>query len=102
MFHLKEIGLRSLTQITRGSVRIEKNPALCFVDTIDWAQITVNAGSKENVFSLNKPGNECPTCPNNNESGKNAIDTPNCPESPETKQRLCWNRQQCQQSKITE
>lgn len=35
----QEIGLRSLTNIQRGSVFIERNPNLCFVDTIDWARI---------------------------------------------------------------
>lgn len=40
MMHLQEIGLHSLTNIVRGSVRFEKNPALCYVDTIDWDRIT--------------------------------------------------------------
>ncbi|GIY37963.1 insulin-like peptide receptor [Caerostris extrusa] len=36
MYHLQEIGLSKLTDILRGSVRIEKNPGLCYVETIDW------------------------------------------------------------------
>ena len=36
MMQLQELGLSSLTDIPRGAVHIEKNPSLCFVDTIDW------------------------------------------------------------------
>lgn len=36
MMHLQEIGLYSLTDILHGGVRFEKNPALCYADTIDW------------------------------------------------------------------
>lgn len=93
-----------MTQISRGSVRIEKNPALCFVTTIDWSLITLNSGATENIFKLNKPQNECPTCLSANENGnagtKNSTELPSCPESMETKQRLCWNRQLCQHGKF--
>lgn len=36
---LLNLGLGNLTSIERGLVRIEKNPNLCFVDTIDWDNI---------------------------------------------------------------
>jgi len=36
---LQELGLYSLTDILRGGVRIEKNPLLCFVDTVSWDRI---------------------------------------------------------------
>ena len=39
VLRLQEIGLQSLTSIQRGSVFIERNPNLCYVDTIDWARI---------------------------------------------------------------
>lgn len=39
MLSLQEIGLKSLTNILRGDIRIEKNPNLCFVDTVDWSRI---------------------------------------------------------------
>ena len=51
MMHLQEIGLRSLTDILRGSVRFEKNPALCYVDTIDW-DVIAKAGKGEHVISV--------------------------------------------------
>lgn len=51
MMHLQEIGLHSLTNILRGSVRFEKNPTLCYVDTIDW-DIIAKAGKGEHVISV--------------------------------------------------
>lgn len=104
MMDLQEIGLKSLTQIARGSVRIEQNPKLCFVNTIDWSKITLNSGAKENVISYNKAPNECATCSSkNNDNGDDASNTAltpsNCFESPESKQKLCWNKQHCQLSK---
>lgn len=80
-------------------MRIEKNPALCFVETIDWSIIT--SGSKENVFSNNKAVNECPTCPNGmtNEKNMNSGSQNICPEIAE-KKRVCWNRSECQHSKL--
>lgn len=38
---LQDIGLTSLTSIMRGSIRVEKNPVLCYIDTIDWGYIAV-------------------------------------------------------------
>lgn len=51
MMHLQELGLHSLTNILRGSVRFEKNPTLCYVDTIDWDMIA-KAGKGEHVISV--------------------------------------------------
>lgn len=51
MMHLQEIGLHSLTNILRGSVRFEKNPTLCYVDTVDW-DIIARAGKGEHVISV--------------------------------------------------
>ncbi|TMS20206.1 Insulin receptor [Larimichthys crocea] len=39
MLQLKEVGLYSLMNITRGAVRIEKNPDLCYLATLDWSKI---------------------------------------------------------------
>lgn len=52
MMHLQEIGLHSLTDITRGSVRFETNSVLCYVDTVDWDMIAKN-GKGENVIRVN-------------------------------------------------
>jgi hypothetical protein len=35
----QEIGLKSLAELQRGSVLIEKNPNLCYVESIDWGRI---------------------------------------------------------------
>ncbi|KAI4497351.1 hypothetical protein M0802_007598 [Mischocyttarus mexicanus] len=86
MMHLQEIGLHSLTDILRGSVRFEKNPALCYVDTIDW-DIIGKAGKGEHVISGNKPKNDCPKC----EKHCTARLTNNKPD-----ETYCWNRQHCQ------
>jgi len=37
---MEDLGLVSLRTIVRGAVRIEKNPQLCYVDTIDWTALT--------------------------------------------------------------
>ncbi|XP_071643096.1 insulin-like receptor-like [Temnothorax longispinosus] len=85
MMHLQEIGLHSLTDILRGSVRFEKNPTLCYVDTIDW-DVIAKTGKGEHFIKDNKPTNGCPVCDKK------------CPAK-QTKpdQTLCWNRQHCQQ-----
>lgn len=51
VMQLQEIGLHSLTNILRGSVRFEKNPSLCYADTIDW-NIIAKAGKGEHVISV--------------------------------------------------
>ncbi|XP_076235899.1 insulin-like receptor-like [Calliopsis andreniformis] len=85
MLNLQEIGLHSLTTIVRGSVRFEKNPALCFVDTIDW-DLIAKSGKGENVIVRNKPRNGCPVCEKH------------CPRrQTNVYETLCWNQQHCQQ-----
>ncbi|XP_054719002.1 insulin-like peptide receptor [Uloborus diversus] len=89
MYHLQEIGLTRLTDILRGSVRIEKNPGLCYVDTIDW-DLVARQGRGGHFIKANKKWDECPnTCPEpdlcpqvTREDGKSL--------------RLCWNPQNCQ------
>ncbi|XP_021916147.1 insulin-like peptide receptor isoform X2 [Zootermopsis nevadensis] len=56
----QELGLRSLTTILRGSVRVEKNRDLCYVNTVDWLSIL----RKGELFSANnKERSLCPSCP---------------------------------------
>lgn len=54
---LQEIGMYSLTNVLRGSVRLEKNPRLCYVDTIDWNLIAPNGANAHfiKVLTLNTP-----------------------------------------------
>ncbi|XP_048352891.1 LOW QUALITY PROTEIN: insulin receptor [Sphaerodactylus townsendi] len=56
MVHLKEIGLYSLMNVTRGTVRIEKNDELCYLSTIDWSRILDSA--EDNYIKLNKDNKE--------------------------------------------
>lgn len=51
MMHLQDVGLHSLTEIVRGSVRFENNPALCYVNTVDW-DIIAKSGKEEHVISV--------------------------------------------------
>ncbi|NXK14287.1 ERBB2 kinase, partial [Herpetotheres cachinnans] len=36
---LRQLGMRHLTEILKGGVRIERNPQLCFQETILWSDI---------------------------------------------------------------
>ncbi|KOC60353.1 Insulin-like receptor [Habropoda laboriosa] len=76
MQNLQEIGLKKLTEISRGSVRIEKNPALCYATTLNW-DIIVSAG--ENVIKDNGEEASCPGCSQ-------------CPKG------YCWTSQFCQRT----
>ncbi|KAK1133274.1 hypothetical protein K0M31_011090 [Melipona bicolor] len=75
MQNLQEIGLKKLTEISRGSVRIEKNPALCYT-TLNWSFI-VSAG--EIVIKDNGEEASCPGCSH-------------CPGG------YCWTSQYCQRT----
>ncbi|XP_014295647.1 insulin-like receptor [Microplitis demolitor] len=84
MMNLQEVGLYSLTDILRGSVRFEKNPMLCYVDTVDW-DIIAKAGNGEHVIADNKLKNLCPVCEKH------------CPlRLTKLDDNLCWNGQNCQ------
>ncbi|KAI1301322.1 Insulin receptor [Halotydeus destructor] len=89
MSNLQEIGLSNLTVIERGSVRIERNPSLCFTETIDWSVI-VTPGTESAIYIRdNKPGYECPKC----QTGSNH----HCPTSSKvSSDQLCWKPGLCQ------
>ncbi|KAL0117905.1 hypothetical protein PUN28_008943 [Cardiocondyla obscurior] len=78
MKNLQEIGLTNLTKISRGGVRIEKNPTLCFTNTVDWNRI-VPAG--ENFIKDNSNDQNCP---------HRMKGCSQCPGS------YCWTAQHCQ------
>ncbi|XP_008328737.1 insulin receptor-like [Cynoglossus semilaevis] len=62
MLHLKELGLHSLMNITRGAVGIEKNPDLCYLATLDWSKILDSV--EDNFIMANKNERECgDVCP---------------------------------------
>ncbi|CAH2236371.1 jg10751 [Pararge aegeria aegeria] len=59
---LESLGLRSLTRIERGAVRIQNNDRLCYANTIDWTQINEEAGN--NIIRSNYDTRLCGLCPN--------------------------------------
>lgn len=59
MQDLVEVGLPSLVSIPRGAVRLDKNPNLCYIETIDWNRITTGVTEEENYFGHNKQVQEC-------------------------------------------
>ncbi|XP_014598475.1 PREDICTED: insulin-like peptide receptor [Polistes canadensis] len=75
MQNLQEIGLTKLTKIARGGVRIEKNSALCYTNTLNW-DVIVTAG--DNFIKDNNNESSCPGC------------SSQCPGG------YCWTAQHCQ------
>ncbi|XP_058495075.1 insulin receptor b [Solea solea] len=62
MLQLREVGLHSLMNITRGAVRIEKNSDLCYLATLDWSKILDSV--EDNFIVANKNERECgDVCP---------------------------------------
>ncbi|XP_077081651.1 insulin receptor-like [Siphateles boraxobius] len=91
MFQLKEIGFHSLTKITRGAVRIEKNPDLCYLSTLDWSKISDLM--EDNYIVANKDDQECgDICPG---TIKGTITCKQTTINGNFSER-CWNQNHCQ------
>lgn len=89
MLELQEIGLPSLANITRGAVRIEKNPSLCYMDTIDWSMI-LHEGVEANFIVDNKDQEDCLNfCP------EDKLGRRTCRRHGAA-QELCWTNDYCQ------
>lgn len=89
MNSLTELDLQQLRSIDRGAVRIQRNPQLCYADTIDWDLIATSPMSPKRVHetSENKAKKECPACRSS------------CPVRlmpPGLSQNLCWSSDKCQ------
>ncbi|KAK9889047.1 hypothetical protein WA026_004327 [Henosepilachna vigintioctopunctata] len=103
MSSLQEIALYSLSNITKGYIRIDKNPSLCFIKSIDWDKIVTGGDVDQNYINVLKPENECPICPGE-EAPKDESGVQTCPIAPykskaaefNRKRHLCWNRLHCQ------
>lgn len=94
MLQLREIGLHSLMNITRGAVRIEKNPDLCYLSTLDWSKILDSV--EDNYIVANKNDRECgDVCPGA-AVGKTTCQTTTI--NGHFSER-CWTQNQCQRSK---
>ncbi|KAJ3596068.1 hypothetical protein NHX12_002477, partial [Muraenolepis orangiensis] len=91
MTSLKDIGLHNLRNITRGAIRIEKNPELCYLDSVDWSLIM--DAEVNNFISGNKQSKECgDVCPGMMQ------DSPLCRRTVFNEQTdyRCWTSNQCQ------
>ncbi|KAM9460613.1 insulin receptor b [Clarias gariepinus] len=91
MLQLKEVGLHSLTNITRGTVRMEKNPDLCYLSTLDWSKILDSV--EDNYIVANKNERECgDICPGTITAEIKCVQTT---INGHFGQR-CWNQNHCQ------
>nr|XP_020467446.1 insulin-like growth factor 1 receptor [Monopterus albus] len=91
MTSLKDIGLYNLRNITRGAMRIEKNPELCYIDSVDWSLIMETEFN--NVINGNKKSKECDNvCPGIMQ------DNPLCQRTSfnDIYDYRCWTSNQCQ------
>lgn len=95
MTSLKDIGLYNLRNITRGAIRIEKNPELCYLDSVDWSLIM--DAEFNNYVAGNKLSKECgDVCPGIME------DNPQCFRTSfnDMYSYRCWTSSHCQKGKI--
>ncbi|XP_062251588.1 insulin receptor b [Platichthys flesus] len=91
MLQLKEVGFYSLMNITRGAVRIEKNPDLCYLSTLDWSKILDSV--EDNFIVANKNERECgDVCPGT------AQGQTICPQNTINGhfRSRCWSQNHCQ------
>ena len=104
---LEDLGLSSLTVISRGAVSLEKNRELCFLDTIDWDRICSKNNVRNHFISQNKEVDQCNTrcpttasgaemCPMHNSRKRTVWDGEVSREQPV---RLCWDQHSCQKGK---
>uniref|UniRef100_A0A8B9K959 Tyrosine-protein kinase receptor n=1 Tax=Astyanax mexicanus TaxID=7994 RepID=A0A8B9K959_ASTMX len=91
MLQLKEVGLHSLMNITRGAVRMEKNPDLCYLSTLDWSKILDSV--EDNYIVANKNERECgDICPGTIAGKITCVQTTINGHFGER----CWNQDNCQ------
>ncbi|XP_070542081.1 insulin-like peptide receptor [Ptychodera flava] len=86
MQDLREIGLHGLVTIQRGGVRIEKNPNLCYLNTVNFDLLV--KPETENYIQNNKRQSECAdVCPPNECSQWTWL---------QSHEILCWTSRYCQ------
>ncbi|XP_077870330.1 insulin-like peptide receptor [Saccoglossus kowalevskii] len=92
MQDLREIGLYSLTTLQRGGVRIEKNPSLCYLDTVNFDVLVQR--SVKNYIKENKQQAECVNMCQSSRSRPCYQRTWLSAESHD----LCWTATHCQKA----
>ncbi|XP_056317041.1 insulin-like growth factor 1b receptor [Danio aesculapii] len=94
---LKDIGLYNLRNITRGAIRIEKNPELCYLDSVDWSLIL--DAELNNFIDGNKQSKECgDVCPGimeDNSQCTRCWTSNHCQKVCRCGQRACTDSGQC-------
>ncbi|KAK1798518.1 hypothetical protein P4O66_006816, partial [Electrophorus voltai] len=94
MTSLKDIGLYNLRNITRGAIRIEKNPELCYLDSVDWSLIM--DAEFNNFIDGNKQSKECgDVCPGIMDDNPECIKT----SFNDHYNYRCWTSNHCQKGK---
>ncbi|KAJ8248808.1 hypothetical protein GJAV_G00227980 [Gymnothorax javanicus] len=94
MTSLKDIGLYSLRNITRGAIRVEKNPELCYLDSVDWSRIMDSESN--NIVNWNKQSKECgDVCPGIIKDNVSCMKT----SSNDNYSFRCWTSNHCQEGK---
>lgn len=66
-----DLGLVSLLRIQRGSIRIESNPVLCFLETLNWLDLLGNSTRQHFSLKKNQSPNYCPLCKVENKAESN-------------------------------
>uniref|UniRef100_A0A0A1XG13 receptor protein-tyrosine kinase n=1 Tax=Zeugodacus cucurbitae TaxID=28588 RepID=A0A0A1XG13_ZEUCU len=74
---LRYLGLGSLLRIQAGNIRIETNPTLCYVDTVNWVQLLGNSTQQHFWHKNNKLLNHCTQCERTNNQILVEEDIPN-------------------------
>jgi len=94
---LENLGLGNLRSIVRGAVRIERNPRLCYIDTVDWSAV-LSSRKVDNFMIQNRDANECVNvCPRLDHRGSQCPTMTVVLDSGEKfSQPLCWNANKCQ------
>lgn len=107
MMHLQRVDLTNLTDILHGSVRIENNPNLCHISTINWEAICKHRFSPH--FFNHNGNSQCDNrCPDNCRPHNLNITNPlNRDEiymgdiqsfgTGELKNKFCWSSTTCQE-----
>lgn len=101
MMHLQKINLSKLTDILRGSVRIESNPNLCYVSTVNWDAIckrpfTPHFIKENNAGCNNRCPDHCRPWRLNQEPGRLQGDVTEL-GAENNRSLFCWNSHQCQE-----
>lgn len=76
--YLKDLGLYSLKAIQKGGLKVENNPALCYVHTIHWTSIITDHKKQDFQPKNNMNPDLCPVC---NEDKPATLEHP----------YLCWD-----------